>query len=173
VAKRGGGDAAARVVAAAAAALDSTNPAAPFGAGTPIPLAATTTTTATTTATATTQACAASAAAARTCRTAGATVNGLATGSCRRGVDPRRGAGQQLGLAHRGERLVWRVCRQAAGPRACDAVAPHRTSPGPPFRAAGGRRPWSTAIAADVGRRTCGSSTAPRTPATARAVPAA
>ena len=87
--------------------------------------------------------------------------------------DPRGGARQQLGIAHRRERLIWRVRRQAAGPRSGDAVTARRTSARPPFRTAGGRRPRSAAIATDLGRRTCGSPAALRTPATARAAPAA
>ena len=50
---------------------------------------------------------------------------------------------------------------------------PAEPPPRPPFRTSGGRRPRSAAIAADLGRRTCGSPAAPRTPATARAAPAA
>ena len=44
---------------------------------------------------------------------------------------------------------------------------PAEPPPRPPLRTAGGRRPWSTAVAADLGRRTRGSAAAPRTPATA------
>ena len=100
---------------------------------------------------------------ARACRLAGTAVDGLAAGSGRRTMDSRRSARQQLGVTHRRKRLLRRVRRHGAGPRAGDAISARRRSPRPPLRIAGCGRSGSTTGAADIGRRTWGCAATPRT----------
>jgi hypothetical protein len=173
-ARSGRRDAAARVVAATPSTTPADAPtaaaAAPAGARAPIPLAATATRAAKGTRT-TTAIASARRARAGTRRSAGA-VDGMEAGARRGGVDSGRDSRQQLDVAGRGERLVRRVRRQAAGCRGGDGIlaspagfcptagpfagyvsarrAPSRAS----LRTAGRRRSWAAAGAAHVGHRT-------------------
>ena len=95
----------------------------------------------------------------------------LGAGACRRGVDSRGSARQQLGLGSCGERLLERVRRKTAGSGAGDAGSARRRSPRPPLRAAGCRRSWSAAGPAHTGCRARGAATTPRAGAPATGAP--